>query len=329
VLRNGKEEVAPTFVEFMDCGIGVEGCAALGAALMLGANASLETLRLDLNPGIGDAGLIQLCRGLRTNRTLRTLTLGYCDIGPAGAAAIAAVLGSSLSSLEKIGLMGNSLGSEGLYILAQAAARSKTLLQLNLRDNGIGSGTLISHVAMRPPALIASAASGAGAAGAAAYAHGIGAAAGAGGASAGGASGASGSVGAAGRPPITASVDTAGSAAASGPTGLAPLSMGLAFEAALADAATSAVASSKAALEELGRVLADPAVPLNSVDLEMNGLTAEEAAVLVPFMTGNTKVQVLKVDTSLPSEIFAMLCRSGVASKGGKKKKGAGKKKKK
>jgi hypothetical protein len=105
--------------------------------------------------------------------------------------------------------------------------------------------------------------------------------------------------------------------------------MGSAFEAALADAASSAVASSKAALEELGRVLADPAVPLNSVDLEMNGLTAEEAAVLVPFMTGNTKVQVLKVDTSLPSEIFAVLCRSGVASKGGKKKKGAGKKKKK
>jgi len=321
VLRNGKEEVAPTFVEFMDCGVGVEGCAALGAALMLGANASLETLRLDLNPGVGDAGLIQLCRGLRTNRTLRTLTLGYCNIGPAGAAAIAAVLGSSLSSLEKIGLMGNSLGSEGLYILAQAAARSKTLLQLNLRDNGIGSGTLISHVAMRPPVLFASVASGPGAS---ADAHGAGAAAGAGGDSAGSASGATGSVGAAGRPPITATA-----VGPAGPTGLAPLSMGSAFEAALADAATSAVASSKGALEELGRVLADPAVPLNSVDLEMNGLTAEEAAVLVPFMTGNTKVQVLKVDTSLPSEIFAVLCRSGVASKGGKKKKGAGKKKKK
>jgi hypothetical protein len=57
LLTNGREDVALEAVDIADCGVGVDGCAALGAAVMLGANSgSLKTLRLDLNAGIGDAG---------------------------------------------------------------------------------------------------------------------------------------------------------------------------------------------------------------------------------------------------------------------------------
>jgi hypothetical protein len=47
------------------------GCRALGDALMLGANKSLVTLRLDNNLTLGDDGVVELSRGLRTNKTLK------------------------------------------------------------------------------------------------------------------------------------------------------------------------------------------------------------------------------------------------------------------
>lgn len=342
VLRNGKEEVPIVQVEFMDCGLGPEGCASLGNALMLGANSSLETLRLDLNPGIGDEGVSQLCRGLRTNRTLKRLTLGYCNISPEGAAALAAVLASPLCALERIDLMGNALGSEGLFIMARAATTSKTLVELNLRDNGIGSGTLIAHVASRDAAQAAAAAASGKAAGGAGAEGGDGAAAGAGDSAAASSSAAgpkpgssssssSSSSAAAGAGASSSAGGAGGAAGGTGGGAFSSMSGGFSkgLDAALAEAASKAVEATKTALEELGRVLAEPAVPLHSVDLEMNGLTAEEASALVPYMKDNTKVQMLKVDTSLPSEIFAVLCRSKVASKGKKGKKGGGKKKKK
>lgn len=55
----------------MDNGIGPVGCLALGESLMIGANRSLLTLRLDNNPTIGDEGVFELCKGLRTNKTLK------------------------------------------------------------------------------------------------------------------------------------------------------------------------------------------------------------------------------------------------------------------
>jgi Leucine Rich repeat len=71
ILRYGREKVQLTHLEFMDCGVGPVGCLALGESVMMGANRSLLTLRLDNNPSIGDEGIIELCKGLRTNKTLK------------------------------------------------------------------------------------------------------------------------------------------------------------------------------------------------------------------------------------------------------------------
>ncbi len=53
------------------CRMSLAGCKALGESLMLGANKSLVTLRLDNNRDIGDEGIVNLAMGLRTNKTLK------------------------------------------------------------------------------------------------------------------------------------------------------------------------------------------------------------------------------------------------------------------
>lgn len=47
--------------------------SALGRALSLGNNRSLQTLKLDYNDSIGHEGATLLARGLRTNSTLKVL----------------------------------------------------------------------------------------------------------------------------------------------------------------------------------------------------------------------------------------------------------------
>jgi len=303
---NGRDEVSLETVELMDNRLGPVACAALGESLMLGANRSLTSLKLDLNAGIGDEGVVALCKGLRTNRTLKKLSLGYCAVGVDGAEALAAVIASPLSGLEHLNLMGNHIGAEGCAIIARAAQVSKTLRELILRDNGIGGGTLITFVADRAGAVrralsaAATAPAAGGAGGSSVFSYPV--------------------------PPLphSTSVGSAGfraggaSAVAGGssPTLLAPsvdpLSTMASVDAALSEAAASAPAHTKAALEELGKALKEPTVPLCHVNLELNALRADEARVLIPYVKDNPKVAVLLVDTTLPTEVFAELCKTGI-----------------
>lgn len=109
VLLLGKDDLAPEAVDLAACGVGVAGCAALAQALMLGGNCgSLRSLRLDLTPGIGDAGVRALAAGLETCRSLTRLSLAYCGVGGDGAASLARVLASPLCALEAIELQGSS-----------------------------------------------------------------------------------------------------------------------------------------------------------------------------------------------------------------------------
>ena len=63
---------------------------ALGYALAKGNNVSLLTLNLDYNKDIGSFGLQQLARGLRTNISLRKISMQYCNIESDAGAAIGA-----------------------------------------------------------------------------------------------------------------------------------------------------------------------------------------------------------------------------------------------
>ena len=71
MLRLGGADVKISFLELFDNNIGSRGANALGTSLSYGHNLSLLTLKLDYNPTIGDEGVINLCKGLRTNSTLK------------------------------------------------------------------------------------------------------------------------------------------------------------------------------------------------------------------------------------------------------------------
>jgi Leucine Rich repeat len=135
------------FLELTDNGFGELGCASLGDALMMGANATLTSLRLDLNPSMGDAGVIRLSRGLRTNGTLTQLSLSYCGIGPDGVAALGEVVRFPSSALVQLDLRGNRMGSEGLRALAEAVHGAPKLETLGLADNGIGGSDAATNAA--------------------------------------------------------------------------------------------------------------------------------------------------------------------------------------
>ena len=296
VLRNGaQDKVEVEMVELMDSGITPLGAGALGDSLVLGANASLRTLRLDLNLGLGDEGVAALCRGLRSNRNLRVLTLSHCSLTERAAQSIATdFLASPLCILEALDLTGNQLAAEGVFTLATAASRSKTLKELLFCDNQLGGGFLVAKSGM------AAAAAGAagGAAAAAAAGGGAAAAAGGGGGGGGGSSG-----------------GEADDSESSGQAARAAAGVG--------DAIETTAAATRRALLALGEALQLPAdvCGLSRVSLEMNALTAEDATVLVPFCgADNAKLEMMKVDATLPPAIFVALWKVPAPAKSKKSK---------
>lgn len=113
------------------------GGFALGKALSRGNNISLVTLRLDYNTTLGNEGVINLCRGLRTNKTLKQLILEYCSITVFGAEALAGLLANQESAVEVLKLGGNRLAGEGLQALCAGLKGNTKLTTLSLADNAL------------------------------------------------------------------------------------------------------------------------------------------------------------------------------------------------
>jgi hypothetical protein len=139
VLRLGGAEIKLSYLELMKCDVEPSGCFSLGSALSNGGNQSLLTLKFLYDPTIGSEGCAQLCRGLRTNRTLKRLELGYCGIDAEGARSLGEVIGFQLCGLNRLNLMGNLLGGEGLMSLCEGLRYNRSLTHLVLADNRIGS----------------------------------------------------------------------------------------------------------------------------------------------------------------------------------------------
>jgi len=123
--------------------IGAQGMAVLGSALAVGGNTSLRCLKLDFNAPQDDSktsceGVGKLCEGLRTNTTLKKLSMEYCNIGPLGGRYFAQLLSFSGSALEKLCLQGNSIRAQGLKVIGQVLKRNQKLQLLDLADNDIG-----------------------------------------------------------------------------------------------------------------------------------------------------------------------------------------------
>jgi len=108
--------------------------SAVRAMLQLPAQvAELETLCYALDA----ACVAALCKALRRNTTLTTLTLAYTGIGAVGAAALGEALRSNVT-LRALMLLGNRIGSEGAASLGAALRTNATLTTLRLWLDNIG-----------------------------------------------------------------------------------------------------------------------------------------------------------------------------------------------
>lgn len=133
----GGADVKLSFLELFDNNIGPKGANALGSALSYGHNLSLLTLKLDYNATIGDEGVINLCKGLRTNATLKQLHLQFCNLTSASGPALAEVLANSRSGLEVFNIGGNRLGGLGLASLCAGLMQNTKCETICLADNMI------------------------------------------------------------------------------------------------------------------------------------------------------------------------------------------------
>ena len=135
MLRLGGADVKLTFLELLDNNIGPRGASALGMALTYGNNLSLLTLKLDYNTTLGDEGLGNLCKGIRTNVTLRQLHVQFCNITSQSGSALAELLANTGSGLTVLNVTGNRLGGLGLSELCKGLRTNSKLETIFLADN--------------------------------------------------------------------------------------------------------------------------------------------------------------------------------------------------
>ena len=96
---------------------------------------TLKSLYLNIC-NIGDAGAIALAKSLKINKTLKTLDLRGNNIGDEGAIALAEALREN-QSLEKIFLDGNHISDNGAIALAIAIRENRRLKEIFLDRNHI------------------------------------------------------------------------------------------------------------------------------------------------------------------------------------------------
>jgi Ran GTPase-activating protein (RanGAP) involved in mRNA processing and transport len=82
-------------------------------------------------------GVMELCKGLRTNSTLKYLYLTFCNLEEDCGHALGEVLSNSRSSLEVLNLGGNRLKGAGLRGICRGLRSNHTLQKLYIQDNMI------------------------------------------------------------------------------------------------------------------------------------------------------------------------------------------------
>jgi hypothetical protein len=126
---------------------------ALVQALRSGVvRSELETLSLR-GCEVGDAGATALAGALEQNAALKTLDLAHSNIGTAGAEALAYALETN-TALAAIDLRGNPIGSAGMDALAHALEHNTVLQSLDLPHLGgdVGGNGVEGATAPSPPA---------------------------------------------------------------------------------------------------------------------------------------------------------------------------------
>ena len=88
-------------LDLLDNKITSLGCEFIGNLVHPKSNTSLEILKLDHNE-FGSKGMIALAEGLAVNKTLKNLSLTYCNIDAQGARSIFEILIYSQSMITPL-----------------------------------------------------------------------------------------------------------------------------------------------------------------------------------------------------------------------------------
>lgn len=165
LFEGGNSAYAPRILSLENCGIGPAFCRSIGRGMLNaferqsnGANENViighrpSVLRIGGNDAIGDAGTVALAAALRmavgsgsfSRCIFDELDLSSCNVGDAGADALALALSSNPGSLRRLDLSNNKITNAGSKSLGRALVDSfrtsgVVLEQLSLDNNsGIG-----------------------------------------------------------------------------------------------------------------------------------------------------------------------------------------------
>jgi hypothetical protein len=149
------------YLELINNDIGRDGALAFGRSLCVGMNRTLTTLILDFNQ-IGSDGLAALCKGLKTNSTLKKLSVRYCNIDERGGKPVGEILCYKRTGLISLDLTSNRLGCSGLRDISNGLVENTTLKTLRLADISVGQSDddvkvlgMFAGVLVRHPTIIA------------------------------------------------------------------------------------------------------------------------------------------------------------------------------
>ena len=80
---------------------------------------------------------MNLCKGLRTNMTLKQLHLQFCGLTSSSGVPLADLMAFSKSSLEWLNVSGNKMGGRGLRDLCKGLMVNTKCVTLGIADNAI------------------------------------------------------------------------------------------------------------------------------------------------------------------------------------------------
>jgi len=150
------------YLELINNDIGRDGALALGRSLCVGMNKTLATLILDFNQTLGSDGLAALCKGLKTNSTLKRLSVRYCNIDERGGKPVGEILCYKRTGLISLDLTSNRLGCSGLRDISDGLVENTSLKTLRLADISVGQSDddvkvlgMFAGVLVRHPTIIA------------------------------------------------------------------------------------------------------------------------------------------------------------------------------
>ncbi|XP_062512145.1 NLR family CARD domain-containing protein 3-like [Corticium candelabrum] len=124
-------------VNLKACGVGDGGAMRFAEALYNAPDTrGLQILILDFNNKVGDAAVEMIAQALKTNRTVKVLSVKYCRVGDEGGVQVARSLKEN-DCLEELHLDGNDVGDATALELAEAIKINRTLRHLHLSNTHI------------------------------------------------------------------------------------------------------------------------------------------------------------------------------------------------